>query len=88
MICTNIARPTCVRLTCGGFGWHTASVLPVLIVVAVVLLVTAAVFDWRARGRGDHHRITADYWKAVAEARREERREHATKYFARFLPKR
>ena len=62
--------------------------LPVLVTAAVVLLVVAAVFDWWARRRGDHDRNTADYWKAAAEARRDERREHATRYFARFLPKR
>lgn len=67
---------------------NSAAVLPILLAFAVVLVVVAAVFDWRARRRGDHHRTRADYWRAAREARREERQAHATRYFDRFLPKR
>jgi len=63
-------------------------VLPILAVAAIVLVVTAAAFDVWARRRGDHDRAVPEYWRAASEARREERREHATRYFARFLPKR
>lgn len=63
-------------------------VLPILLAAALVLLVVAALFDWRARRRGEFHRTTGDYWRAVTEARRDERYAHAARYFARFLPKR
>jgi hypothetical protein len=62
-------------------------VLPILVTVAVLLLAAAAVFDWRARRRGDVRRTRREYWRAAAEARRDERRAHSTRYFNRFLPK-
>lgn len=62
-------------------------VLPVLIAVAVVLLLVATVHDWRARRRGEVRRTQREYWRAAAEARRDERRAHSTRYFNRFLPK-
>ena len=75
-------------LSDGSFNWHTAGVWPVLVVVVVVLVAVAAVFDWRARRRGQVHRTQPDYWRAVTDARREERYAHTTRYFSRFLPKR
>ncbi|HEX2039769.1 MAG TPA: hypothetical protein VHF47_08570 [Acidimicrobiales bacterium] len=61
--------------------------LPILVTVAVLLLAAAVVHDWWARRRGDVRRTQPDYWRAAADARRDERRAHSTRYFNRFLPK-
>ncbi|HVF73453.1 MAG TPA: hypothetical protein VM938_00285 [Acidimicrobiales bacterium] len=41
--------------------------------VVVLLLVVAAVSDWRARRTGRPQRAATDYWHAVHQARREAR---------------